>query len=155
MKNLILAMIFLAITSPLVDHPEGFSFAQEDIDLMARVVMSETSTQPFDAKQAVASVILNRYFSDKYPDTISEVIFQPKQFSTADNGIPNQDCYDAVEAAIEYRDAFPPDMYWFRSGKYHSEKPGKRYNYIQIKNMYFSTESDTENIILEGYEIYE
>ena len=110
-------------------------FIEDDIKLMARVVMSEASVLPIDGKQAVAATIINRVRSDKFPDNVHDVVYAQNQYSTADNGDPNEDCYTAVYAAIEY-DCFPDDMYYFRRDYYHSFG----YPYCQIKNTYFSTE---------------
>lgn len=110
---------------------------QEDIDLMARVVMSEASVLPFEGKQAVAQTIINRFYSSKFPNNIEAIVTAPYQYSTQDNGDPNQECYDAVDAALRY-EGFPPDMYYFRAGHYH--KFG--FPYIQIGNTYFSTETE-------------
>lgn len=118
----------------VVEEPE---FSKDDIDLMARVVMSEASILPIDGKQAVAATILNRYRSAEFPDTISGVIYAPGQFSTQDNGEPNEDCYTAVYAAIKY-DCFPKNMYYFRRGHYH----WWAHDYCQIGNTYFSTEGE-------------
>lgn len=90
-------------------------FTQDEIDLMARVVMSEASVLNGEAKQAVAAVILNRLYSEwRYYsglDTIEDVI--EGCFSTNDNGNPTPECYAAVYAAIENPDGFPSDLYWF------------------------------------------
>ena len=110
---------------------------QEDIDLMARVVMSEASVLPFEGKQAVAQTIVNRFYSDKFPNNIEAVIMAPNQYSTQDNGDPNEECYEAVDAALRY-EGFPPDMYYFRTGHYHKFA----HPYIQIGNTYFSTETE-------------
>ena len=111
-------------------------YSPEDIDLLARVVMSEASTQSNDCKQAVAAVVLNRVNSDKYPDTVSEAVYAPNQFSTANNGEPTAECYEAVYKAIRSPEAYPRDMYWFRSDHYHTYG-NKLFN---DGEMYFSTE---------------
>ena len=107
----------------------------EERDLMARVVMSEASILPIEGKQAIAQTIVNRFFSDKYPNNIEAVCLQPYQYSTADNGTPDSECYAAVDAALTYI-AFPEDMYYFRTGYYHEFAE----DYIQIGNTYFSCE---------------
>lgn len=118
------------------EEPEKPEFTDEDIALMARVVMSEASLLPQDGKQAVAQTIINRYRSDKFPDTIYDVVYQPNQYSTHDNGEPNKACYDAVYAAIKYV-GFPEDMYYFRRNYYHTWAD----DYCNIGNTYFSTEA--------------
>lgn len=104
-----------------------------DIDLMARVVMSEASVLNIDAKQAVAATIINRVKSNEFPDTVYGVVYQDNQYSTADNGDPDEECYAAVYAALK-NECFPTDMYFFRSDYYHSFGTP----YIQINGMYFS-----------------
>lgn len=116
------------------------AFSKEEIDLMARVVMSEASVLSIDAKQAVAQTILNRLQDGRWGNTISEVVYYPNAYSTADNGEPNADCYYAVESAIMYPTAFPTDMFWFRTNYYHSFG----YEYTSIGNTFFSTETNHE-----------
>lgn len=110
---------------------------KEDMELMARVVMSEASILHMDAKQAVAQVIVNRVLDDEFPDTVREVIEEPYQFSTQDNGRPDMECYLAVEGALLY-EAFPRDMLWFRTDRPHEWG----YEYAHIGNTYFTTRKD-------------
>lgn len=120
------------------EEPELPSWVtQEDIDLMARCVMSEASVLPLDGKTAVAATIINRFYSDKFPNNIEAIIMAPKQYSTQDNGDPDAECYEAVDTALRY-ECFPPDMYYFRAGHYHTFG----YPYCQIGNTYFSTETE-------------
>lgn len=121
-------------------NPYAFiiEFSQEDIDLLNRMDMSEAAREPFDGKQAVAQVAINRVRSPLFPNTLAEVL--DGQFSLQDNGEPSQECKDAVKWAIEHQNAFPLDMYWFKNGDYFDEVEGKRYDYTKIGNHYFSTE---------------
>jgi N-acetylmuramoyl-L-alanine amidase len=57
-----------------------------DIDLLARIVRAEAQTEPFEGKVAVADVVLNRVESNKFPNTIKEVIYAPGQFQPVANG---------------------------------------------------------------------
>ncbi len=114
-------------------------FTANEIDLMARVVMSEASILPFDGKQAIAQTIINRVRSDKFPNTVSGVVYQPNQYSTSDNGDVTTECYEAIQAAIDNR-PFPDDLFYFRQDQYHSFG----YPYMRIKNTYFSTGSEYE-----------
>lgn len=123
----------------VVSEKTYYDPTDEEIELMVRVVMSEASILPLEGKQAVAQTIINRMYSSKFPNNIEAVINQPYQYSTADNGTPDSECYEAVEAACKYK-AFPEDMYYFRAGKYHSFG----YEYMNIGNTYFSTEGEIE-----------
>lgn len=111
---------------------------QEDIDLMARVVMSEAGGQSSDCKEAVATVILNRLASPDYPLTIYDVVYQKGAFSTADNGAPTNECYLAVYSALTWFGTdyaiLPKSCYYFRADHYHSWA----LNYKKIDDLYFS-----------------
>ncbi len=61
------------------------AFSEYEIDLLARLVRAESNTEPFEGKVAVATVVLNRVYSDKFPDSIEAVIYQPKQFQVVSN----------------------------------------------------------------------
>jgi N-acetylmuramoyl-L-alanine amidase len=104
-----------------------------DVNLMARVVMSESGNQPQAGKIAVAETIINRVLSDEFPNTVYEVVYEPSQYSTADNGEPTVECYEAVYTALREQ-THPSNMYYFRGGYYHSWAT----DYIQIKDHYFS-----------------
>lgn len=108
-------------------------YSDHEIDLMARVVMSEASIlNEYDGlgKQAVAEVIINRanYYGHSIEETINYGL------STQDNGDPTEECYEAVRRAIE-DNIFPDDMLYFRTDYYHTFAK----DYIQIGNTYFST----------------
>lgn len=126
----------IVTVSAVEEKPEYIVYAtDEEKDLMARVVMSEASILPLEGKQAVAAVIINRFLSDKFPNNITEVCNQPYQFSQQDNGDPNAECYEAVEAALKY-EAFPRDMFYFRTNHFFDWAE----DYIVIGNTYFSLE---------------
>lgn len=57
-------------------------FSYEDVYLLARLVSHESENQERDGKAAVAEIVLNRINSEKFPDTVSEVLFQPGQFTS-------------------------------------------------------------------------
>jgi spore germination cell wall hydrolase CwlJ-like protein len=68
-------------------EPE-YSLTQEEIDLIARLVMAEAEGESEYGQRLVIDVILNRVdHPAKYmPDTVTEVIYQPSQFSPMWNG---------------------------------------------------------------------
>ncbi len=113
----------------------------EEIDLMARCVMSEAGNQSLECKIAVAETIVNRSLSEDpiYPDTITDVINQRNQYSTAYNGEVTRECYDAVYMSLTQK-TYDQNLLWFRTGHYH--KYGK--SFIQIDDTYFSIERNDE-----------
>lgn len=56
-------------------------YSEEEINLIYRVVETETFDQDFDSKVNVANVVFNRLESGKFGDSITEIITSPKQFA--------------------------------------------------------------------------
>lgn len=107
----------------------------EEIDLLARVIMSESSICDIDVKYCIGQTVVNRVLSDKFPDTLTEVVYQENAYSTQDNGDPDGDCYKAAEWALTYQ-FLPRNTYYFRTDHYHNfGKP-----LVKMGNVYFSTD---------------
>ena len=111
----------------------------EEYNLLLRVCMSECGGEcgePLDGKIAVVETILNR--SEIYGKSIEEVVYEPCQYSTSDNGEPDETVEKAVDIALR-ENIYPDDMIYFRTGNYHSFGTP----YQKIGNHYFSLkESD-------------
>ena len=127
---------------PEIEEPKAYliDVTDEDIDLMARVVMSEASTLSSDAKQAIATVIVNRVRDEKSYfrnlNTVKDVVYHGNAFSTQDNGEPDETCYEAVYAALEEENAFDPTMFWFWEHQYPTYP--ESVPYMNIGTTYFS-----------------
>lgn len=102
-----------------VNHLDLFcGYSEEDVDLMAAVVFYEAGNQDMYGKQLVADTILNRVNSDRFPNSISEVIDQKGQFHTARkahklSGNAPIECYGAVISQLEVRENYEV-MYFSR-----------------------------------------
>lgn len=77
-------------------------WGSEDAYLLEKIAMAEAEGEDTEGKALVMLVVLNRVWSDKFPDTISDVIFQEGAFTSISNGRydrvePNDDCYAAME----------------------------------------------------------
>lgn len=86
---------------------------------LARVIWAEARGECLEGRIAVAQVVLNRMASPYYPDTVTEVLFQPGQFSTADSGTiwndANEDCFLAAQLALDGADIVGDDCLYFNS----------------------------------------
>lgn len=115
-----------------------------DRELVCRCVMSEAGGESSDCQQAVATVILNRYFSPNFPNEFDEIIV-PGQFSTHDNGpITDEVRHSVYMAWINYGTFYqivPRTCYYFRAGHYHDFG----IPYRQIDNTYFSLAEDASD----------
>lgn len=82
---------------------ESYSLTQEEIDLIALVVMAEAEGEPEEGKRLVIDTILNRVDGKYWPNTVHDVIYQKNQFTSMWNGRADR-CYvkeDIVELVKE------------------------------------------------------
>lgn len=93
-----------------VDYYPEFTYSKDwsakESYLLAKIAMAEAEGCNTQTKTLIIMCVLNRVWSDEFPDTIEEVIFQENQFSPIDNGRwdrvePNEDCYEAVKVVME------------------------------------------------------
>ncbi|MEH6945093.1 spore cortex-lytic enzyme [Bacillus sp. JJ722] len=95
--------------------PAGFS--QNDINLLAQAVYGEARGEPYDGQVAVAAVILNRLESPSFPNTVSDIIFEPLAFTAVADGQiwlePNEQAKKAVIDAINGMDPSGNATYYF------------------------------------------
>lgn len=99
-------------------EPRYEEITAEERELLARVVYAEANTETLEGQIAVAQVVLNRVRSESFPDTVSEVIYQERQFSTAPilgSVVPNEANYEAVDAAFE-TEIVPYEVLYFSRG---------------------------------------
>lgn len=83
-------------------------YSQEDLTLMAAIIQAEAGGEPYAGQLAVGTVIMNRVMSAKFPNTLSEVIYQPMQFQPVRNGHlalilergPNESCTNAAREVL-------------------------------------------------------
>lgn len=87
---------------------ESQKYTAEELDLLARLIMAETESQPYEAKVAVGAVVMNRVKSGLFAPTISGVINQNingyYQFTPVANGwikrAANEECIKAAKEAL-------------------------------------------------------
>ena len=74
-------------TEEIIEEETIKSYISEDeMNLIALVVMAEADGQCEEGRRLVVDVILNRLDSPIFPNTIYEVIYQPEQFACMWNG---------------------------------------------------------------------
>lgn len=88
----------------------------DEIETLARLVYLEARGESFSGQQAVAEAVLNRVLSPLYPNNVYDVIYDPGQFSPADQILytnPTQTQYDAVAAALTGPNILPQQVLYF------------------------------------------
>lgn len=85
------------------------AFAESDRYLLANLIYCEAGGEPYAGQLAVGAVVINRVLSSVYPDTVTGVIYQRKQFSPVASGrlaiALNENkataaCYQAADEAM-------------------------------------------------------
>jgi hypothetical protein len=109
-------------------------YSEQEKTYIARVVYAEARGEPFEGKVAVAAVVLNRFESGKFGRTVKKVVFARNQFAVSRRY--NDECMAAVTAAIDQRDAFPDDMYYFQVSKSKRWRNFKYYTRIGHHSFY-------------------
>ena len=96
---------------------------QGELQLLACVVYAEAGNQDMTGKRLVAGTILNRVDSAAYPNSITEVVYQPGQFSCVKDGNLDRafwnvtdDCFKAVTAELAQRT--DKSILYFTAGGY-------------------------------------
>lgn len=103
-----LRMSALAASSAKRDISE-VSFEEGDRYLLANLIYCEAGGESYEGQLAVGAVVINRVLSSVYPDTVSGVIYQYKQFSPVLDGHlalalasnkATESCYKAADEAM-------------------------------------------------------
>ena len=104
----------------------------DSLDYLACCVEAEAGNQGLKGKRLVCAVILNRVDSDDFPNTVEEVINQPRQFSVVSDGRINKvsvtdETYTACK--MELAERTDTEILFFTAGRYNScGTPAYRHN---------------------------
>ena len=99
---------------------------KDDSYLLCKIAMAEAESEGVKGNALVMLVVLNRVWSNEFPDTIEEVIFQKNQFSPVANGRydavePDEECYEALKLIqVDHWNESQDALYFeSKSGKIH------------------------------------
>lgn len=100
-----------------ISDVQSSSFSEEDENLLVRIAMAEAEGEDIDGKALVILTVLNRVDSNEFPNTIYDVIYEPKQFSPIDSGRfdavePDGECYEALEMVKDGWDESKGSLYF-------------------------------------------
>lgn len=144
------AKLTQAATSLTTTYGSKTTINAADMRLLVCLVFCESGSEPYAGKLAVANVVLNRYHSSKYPNTIKGVIYQSGQFSPTWNGMLNKrlalydsggftaknhlECIQAVKDALDGKNNIGSRLYF---NGYNYEKNRGHQNAVRISNHLF------------------
>jgi len=104
-------------TEKVTEESKILSVSAEEMELLARAVYSEARGEPFQGQVAIAAVIVNRVENPDFPNTISDVIFEPWAFTAVHDGQiwldPDETAYEAVREALAGNDPTEGAIYYY------------------------------------------
>lgn len=113
-----------------------------DTNLLARCVNSEARGEPYVGQVAVAAVILNRIADPAFPKSIADIIYQPRAFSSVDDGqinlAPSADAMRAAQEAVNGSDPSNGAVFFFNPAKTKNKYIWSRPQIKQIGNHIFT-----------------
>lgn len=62
------------------------NYTPEEFEMLAAIIECESANQPLEGKLAVGSVVINRINNPRWPNTLTEVLYQPNQFTPVKSG---------------------------------------------------------------------
>jgi N-acetylmuramoyl-L-alanine amidase len=93
------------------------SLNRNEMDILARTIYSEARGESYVGQVAVGAVVMNRIASPEFPDTIRDVVFQPRAFTSVNDGqywlTPNATAYKAAYDAVGGWDPTKGSLYYF------------------------------------------
>ncbi len=103
----VLALLVLAWPSVTHDGHTAFAAskaAKDNLYLLAQLVCGEARAEAYEAKVAVAAVVLNRTEDKRFPDSVAGVVYQEDAFASVANGQiyrgTTEECKKAAKAAL-------------------------------------------------------
>lgn len=118
------------------------SISAADKRLLAQLVTAEAKGEPYAGQVAVATVVLNRVDSNQFPNSIREVIYQPRQFTPVSNGAINQaptaSAIRAVDEAIAFRGQGAGSLFFYNPAIATNHWIATRQHTITIGNHVFA-----------------
>lgn len=116
--------------------------SQEDFELLCRTTFCEAGNQDFETQKMACLTILNRLKSNRFPDTIHDVIYSKNAYEVTTwsnfNSIEwTEQVEQAVISALQENN-HPADMFYFRTEHFHTFGE----SYIKSDDLYFSLEGE-------------
>lgn len=133
--NLLAKTVTAIITSALLILN---GFTPDDVNLMANVIYYENWYTDAEKETAywTGAVVLNRVKSDKFPNTIHDVLYQRGQYSTTKKFFTKEipkECYEMAQKILAYGTPDVPEnvvfQATFKQGKVWKTKNGEVFCY--------------------------
>ena len=113
----------ITTTTTTVTQPSNiYRLSNQEVKLIEKIVVGEAGGCSEDTMIVVANVILNRLKSNQFPETITEIVYQPGQFSTAYSSVqPTSKVKKAVAKALPGYDNSRGALFFYASKHVHKK----------------------------------
>lgn len=120
-----------------VEISKKYNITEEEREMLAAIIFLEAGTESYECQAAICSVIINRWISGYWGNSIAEVLYAPNQFTPAkyiSSTTPSSMQYEVVDDIIMNGTTLPEYVMYFRANFYFDWA----IDYISIDNVYFS-----------------
>lgn len=114
MRKVVITMALMLVMSVPVQAEA--TYTEDDLYVLSHIISAEAGNCSEDMMLSVGSVVLNRVADDRFPDTISEVVFQEGQYSPTWNGAyynePTEAAQEVAKRLLEEGSAIDASVVW-------------------------------------------
>lgn len=110
-------LTILMLLSVIEVNVYAYEYTPSDVVLIGKIVEHEAPHESELGKRLVIDTILNRVESDRFPNTVYDVINQPGQYCNPKK-YPQNGIYRLVAEEIYFRTN--KDVLWYRTKRYHT-----------------------------------
>ena len=112
-KVVITAALMLVMSVPVQAEA---TYTEDDLYVLSHIISAEAGNCSEDMMLSVGSVVLNRVADDRFPDTISEVVFQEGQYAPTWDGAyynePTEAAKKVAKRLLEEGSAIDVSVVW-------------------------------------------
>ena len=113
MKRTLVVATIMLIAMPVKAEQ---TYTDDDLYVLSHIISAEAGNCSEDMMLSVGSVVLNRVADDRFPDTISEVVFQEGQYSPTWDGAyynePTEAAQKVAKRLLEEGSAIDASVVW-------------------------------------------
>lgn len=112
--------VYLPEEPPEVSRYPDLELTDEEWNLLAKLICMEAASEPFEGQQAVAEVVINRFASGRFQNSIHNIIYADGQFPSVDylyKAKPDYSQYKAIEQALYGPYVLPEDVVFYAKFK--------------------------------------
>lgn len=114
MRKVVITMALMLVMSVPVQAEA--TYTEDDLYVLSHIISAEAGNCSEDMMLSVGSVVLNRVADDRFPDTISEVVFQEGQYSPTWDGAyynePTEAAQKVAKRLLEEGSAIDTSVVW-------------------------------------------